>query len=321
MPSEIYRQKSWTVLGSPRNPKFTCMSTAYWRKKMELPGRVSFMDGNGDLPKTEVSTGSSTAEIYFNGAQVTHFQKKGEPPVLFLSRLSRFHSGAPIRGGAPIVFPWFGSREGQPMHGFARTAAWELKEIIPAADGTTTLKYALPDSAEASLSTKFTAVYNVTVGTTLGLELVITNDTVDQDFTFENCLHSYFHVGDINAVSVTGLKGCSYLDKCENYARKTQSAEHVKISQETDQVYLDAGSVMEIHDSSLARRIRIETTGAHSTVLWNPWIAKAQQMPDFGNDEYLRMICVESGNVADNRVTLPAGKSSSLRAVISTHPL
>jgi glucose-6-phosphate 1-epimerase len=297
------------------------MSTTYWRKKMELPGRVSFMEGNGELPKTEITTGASMAEIYFNGAHLTHFQKKGEPAVLFLSRLSRFESGSPIRGGVPVIFPWFGPREGQPMHGFARTTAWELKEIVAAPDGTTLLKFTLPDSAEASLSTKFAAEYNVTVGTTLGLELVVTNGSADQDFTFEACLHSYFNVGDINAVSVTGLKGVSYLDKCENYARKIQTSEHVKILRETDQVYLDTGSVTEIHDSSLGRRLRIETAGANSTVLWNPWIAKSQQMPDFGNDEYLRMICVESGNVADNRVTLPAGKSCSLRAVISTHPL
>ena len=297
------------------------MSTAYWRKKMEVPGRVSFMDGNGELPKTEISTGASTAEIYFNGAHLTHFQKKGEPPVLFLSGLSRFHAGTPIRGGVPIVFPWFGPREGQPMHGFARTTAWDLKEIIPASDGTTVLKFELPDSAEASLNTKFTAQYIVTVGSTLGMELVVTNESADQDFTFEACLHAYFLVGDINSVSVTGLKGLPYLDKCENYARKIQTAEHVKISQETDQVYLDSGNLIEIHDSGLGRRIRIETTGINSTVLWNPWIAKAQQMPDFGNDEYLKMICVEPGNVADNRVTLPAGKVASLRAVISTLPL
>jgi D-hexose-6-phosphate mutarotase len=44
-------------------------------------------------------------------------------------------------------------------------------------------------------------------------------------------------------------------------------------------------------------------------------------MPDFGGDEYLKMVCVESGNVADNRLTLPAGKSASLKIEISALPL
>jgi D-hexose-6-phosphate mutarotase len=44
-------------------------------------------------------------------------------------------------------------------------------------------------------------------------------------------------------------------------------------------------------------------------------------MPDFGGDEFQRMVCVESGNVADNRLTLPAGKSSTLQVEFSVLPL
>ena len=207
------------------------------------------------------------------------------------------------------------------MHGFARITTWELKEIAPLPDGAVTLRLSLPESAEAALWPKFSAEYLITVGETLGLELSITNHSTEQDFTFENCLHTYFWVGDINAVSISGLKGCTYLDKCENYARKRENADHIKITQETDRIYLDAPAAVEIHDSKLKRRIRVETSGAHSTVVWNPWVARAQQMPDFGNDEYSNMVCVESGNVADNRLTLPAGKSASLKVTLSTGAL
>ena len=44
-------------------------------------------------------------------------------------------------------------------------------------------------------------------------------------------------------------------------------------------------------------------------------------MPDLGTDEYQRMVCVESGNVGKNRITLAPGKSTVLRLVISTEPL
>jgi D-hexose-6-phosphate mutarotase len=56
-------------------------------------------------------------------------------------------------------------------------------------------------------------------------------------------------------------------------------------------------------------------------VVWNPWIAKSQAMPDFGNEEYHQMICVESGNVIENRITLAPGKSHALRVRIGSRPM
>jgi len=54
----------------------------------------------------------STAAIYKHGAHVSYFQKHKEAPLLFLSQCSRFAEEQPIRGGIPIIFPWFGHREG-----------------------------------------------------------------------------------------------------------------------------------------------------------------------------------------------------------------
>lgn len=297
------------------------MTTPHWQETQEIPGRVLFSEGNGDLPRLEINTAWSNAEIYLHGAHITHFQEKNGPPVLFLSQLSRFNEGTPIRGGIPVIFPWFGSREGEAAHGFARTQTWDLREVAQLPTGGVCLRLSLPDSPSAALFPKFSATYAVTIAKTLTAELTVVNLSQDQDFTFENCLHSYFTVGDISAVSVTGLKGVDYLDKTENFARKKERSEHIKITGETDRIYLDTIAAVEIHDSNLKRRIRVEKSGSSSTVVWNPWAAKAQQMPDFGGDEYQTMICVESGNVADNRVTLPAGKTSSLKIEISTLPL
>src|SRR5438105_223550 len=117
--------------------KRRCMANSKSEAKMGagLPGKVTFLDGRGELPMLEVSTAWSTAEIYVQGAHVTHFKKKNEPPFLFLSQCSRFAEGQPIRGGIPVVFPWFGPREGLSQHGFARLKQWELKEFAPAPDG------------------------------------------------------------------------------------------------------------------------------------------------------------------------------------------
>jgi len=297
------------------------MTTNQWQKSLEIPGRVLFTEGNGDLARLQINTAHSSAEIYLHGAHITHFQRTNEPPILFMSQLSRFQEGLPIRGGIPVIFPWFGSREGEAAHGFARAQTWELREVSQLAQGAVALRLTLPDSPSAALFPKFSVEYTVTVGQTLAAELTVANASQDQDFTFETCLHSYFCVGDIGSASVTGLKGVDYLDKTENFARKTERSEHIKISQETDRIYLDTAAPVEIHDSKWQRRVRIEKSGSLSTVVWNPWIAKAQQMPDFGNEEYQQMLCVESGNVADNRITLPAGKSCALKIEISALPL
>ena len=297
------------------------MATTKWQKAVEIPGRVLFSEGNGELPRLEINTAWSSAEVYLHGAHITHFQKKDEPPILFMSQLSRFSQGSPIRGGIPVIFPWFGSREGEAAHGFARTQTWELREVAQLPEGGVSVRLSLPDSPAAALFQKFCADYTITLCKTLTAELTVANLSPQQDFTFENCLHTYFTVGDINAVSVTGLKGADYLDKTENFARKTERTEHIKVSQETDRIYLDTTSPVEIHDSNLQRRIRVEKTGSLSTVVWNPWVDKSEQMPDFGGDEFKKMICVESGNVADNRVTLPAGKTAALKVEISALPL
>jgi glucose-6-phosphate 1-epimerase len=289
--------------------------------KPEALGRVTFLDGQGELPMLEISTAWSTAEIYLHGAHVTQFRKKDEPPLLFVSQCSRFNEGQPIRGGIPVVFPWFGPREGLGQHGFARVKIWDLKEFAPAPDGSVSVRFRLPDCPEASAFPPFTADYSVTVNQSLTLQLVVTNQSKDAEFTFENCLHSYFEVGDVTAISIHGLNGLSYLDTVAGCVEKTEASNSLRIASEVDRIYLNATGTVEILDPRLGRKIRVEKQGSASTVVWNPWIAKARRMPDFGDEEYARMICVESGNVASNSITLPPGGSSTLTVKLSSETL
>jgi len=291
------------------------------QKANESSGRVAFLDGRGELPMLEVITPWSTAEIYLQGAHVTHFKKKNEPPLLFLSQCSRFEKGQPIRGGIPVIFPWFGPREGMAQHGFARFKDWELKEFDRASDGSVSVRFHLPDYPEALAFSPFALDYTVRVSETLTLELMVTNKSDTEEFAFENCLHTYFEVGSIHSVAISGLKGTTYLDKVKNFAQSTENEEALKISEETDRIYLNTSSPVEILDSSLKRKIRVEKQASLSTVIWNPWSAKAQQMPDFGTEEFERMVCVESGNVASNQVRLPPGEATRLAVKLSSSSL
>jgi len=290
-------------------------------EKTQAPGRVMFLDGQGELPMIGISTMWSSAEVYLQGAHITNFRKHNEPPLTFMSQCSRFTEGQPIRGGIPVIFPWIGMSEGMGNHGFARVQTWELKEFAPAPDGSVSVRFRLPDCPEASSYPPFTADYVITVNEGLTLQLIVTNQAAEDSLTFENCFHTYFAVSDVTSISISGLKGASYLDKVANFAQRLETEDAIRISSEVDRIYLNTAGLLEIVDPRLGRKIRIEKQGSNSTVVWNPWVARSQQMPDFGNDEYQRMVCVEVGNVSSNEITLPPGRSSTLTARITSLPL
>ncbi|HEY1719050.1 MAG TPA: D-hexose-6-phosphate mutarotase [Verrucomicrobiae bacterium] len=291
-------------------------------KQFEIPRHIALASGNGGLPKIIVTTKTSTAEIYLHGAHVTHFQKNGEPPLLFLSRKSYCAPGKPIRGGVPVILPWFGNRDGEPAHGFARIAEWELVKTSAAPDGAVTLRFALPEIPGRDAWKNLRVEFVVTVSDTLTMELIATNDGCDEALEIENCLHTYFHVGDIGAVSIDGLRGAHYLDNAAggNGELKIQSESPLRIAKETNRLYLDTTSVVEIRDENLKRAIRVEKSGSNSTVVWNPWTT--QKLPDdFDPAEHKHMVCVESGNVKQNKISLAPGATSTLEVVLSSAPL
>ena len=95
----------------------------------------------------------------------------------------------------------------------------------------------------------------------------------------------------------------------------------MSFTQETDRVYLDTQSDCIIKDPGLSRQIRISKDGSDSTIVWNPWAEKAEQMGDMGDSGYLNMVCVESANAARNNVTIPPKGEHRLSVVYSVEPL
>ena len=290
-------------------------------RKFEISKHIAFVSGQGGLPKINIASKHGTAEIYLHGAHVTGFQKNGEPPLLFMSRLSEFTPGKPIRGGVPICFPWFGQREGDVAHGFARVTEWDLTKTSTTTDGAVTLNFRLPMTPDRAAWRPLRAEFIVTVSDKLTMELMVANDSADGAIEIENCLHTYFHVGDINQISITGLRGAPFDDFAAGVGgtRKVENDSVLRIMRETNRVYHDATGPVEIHDKKFRRIIRIKKSGSADTVVWNPWTT--QLMSDFDPAEHGRMVCVESGNVKQNKISLAPGKASTLRVELSSAPL
>lgn len=215
-----------------------------------------------------------------------------------MSRESRFEPGVPIRGGIPLVFPQFSKRGPLPQHGFARTQSWSVEEEGTDSSGAAFTQLSLTDSAATRelWPHPFRAELVVTLADTLTTTLRVTN-TEEAEFTFTSALHTYFRVGDVRQVRVEGLDGSSYLG-VEPGGEPREVAGPLRIESETDGVYAGVADRLRIRDGSLGRTIVMDKSGFPDAVVWNPWVDKARAMPDFGDDEYPMMLCVEPGAIA-----------------------
>src|SRR5262249_35801991 len=133
------------------------------------------------------------------------------PPAILQAeiRTSGSSPGKAIRGGIPIIFPWFGPNQharAAPQHGFARTTPWHLDGVETAGCEALTLTLSLGDVGSPFWPEPFRAIYRATFARTLSLRLAVQNRG-SHPITFEEALHSYFAVSDVTAVAIAGLAG------------------------------------------------------------------------------------------------------------------
>ena len=293
-----------------------------------LAGIAQVVAGQGGLPAVRVTAPAAEGLVYLHGAHVVSFKPRGGQEVLWISGKSMWEADKPIRGGVPICFPWFGPRKDapasppappSPVHGFARLRTWELESVRQEGDAVTvTLKLTSDDATRAVWPHEFVLRHRVTFGASLAMTLELTN-TDTHPLTAEEALHTYFGVGDVKQVTLTGLAGARYVDKTDALKEKPQEGP-VTIAAETDRVYLDTTSAVTIDDPANRRRTLIAKDHSRNTVVWNPWIAKAKAMADFGDDEWPEMICVETCNVGASAVALNPGQTHAMTVRISVLP-
>ncbi len=272
------------------------------------------------LRSLDLRGAAGEAKVYAHGAHVTSFCPTGLAPVLFLSQASKFAAGEAIRGGVPVIFPWFGDDpdgKGRPAHGFARRCAWQQVD-----DGGDPARaaFALHDDAttRSQWPHRFGLRLEVEVGAALSLSLRVENRGA-QAFRCEPALHTYLAVGDVRQVALHGLEGVRYKDKVAGMAERTHGHAPMTFVGETDRVFLGTEATCRVDDPLLARTLEVSKRGSRSTIVWNPWNAKAARMADLGVDAWPQFLCVESGNVADDALVLGPGESHVMAVQIAVH--
>jgi len=286
----------------------------------QLPDGVQLNEGRGGLRRLVIATKLAEAEIYLHGGHITHFQPREQKPMLFLSGKSWFEDGKPIRGGVPVCFPWFTTGlDGKqtPPHGFARLVDWELVSANQRDDGSieVQLKFASNESTRKQWDADFEVDFRISIGLALGMDFRVRN-TSSKPIRIEEALHTYLAVSDVRQVSVEGLANTRYSCTVPTPRNTTEGAAPIRIVEETDRIYWNTQSTCIVHDLGWKRRLIIEKTGSDTTVLWNPWIAKAKAMPDFGDDEWPYMLCIETCNVKECAVTIQPGQTHVMTAIV-----
>ncbi|MHC2146365.1 D-hexose-6-phosphate mutarotase [Pseudomonas sp. 210_17 TE3656] len=278
---------------------------------------------------------SDTAELLVaqQGAQVLSYQRIGEPPLLLLSEQATFKQGKSVRAGVPVCWPWFGKLERNPAavqamyhgedplaHGLVRGRDWQLLGIEGSGDSVRA-EFTLPETQGDLPGWPHNVELKLSI--VMGEQLTITLSSYNLDnvpVTISQALHSYFAVSDVREVVVEGVDGLSYIETLADWEQRTQQGD-LGFAGETDRIYLQTPEQLSIVDPNWNRRICLNSSGSRSAVIWNPWIARAAELPDMADDGWQRMLCIETANVWDDVVTLAPGATHSLSVSIASERL
>lgn len=251
----------------------------------------------GELPVIVVDHPVVRAAAALQGAHLIAWQPVGEDPVLWLSEATAFKRGTAIRGGVPVCWPWFGPA-GKPSHGFARISDFELVACDEDEHGVR-LDFRL--RGDERTKQFWPHDFELFIRFRLGRTCEITLEA-HGDYQSGGALHSYFNVGDVSGVNVSGL-GVPYLDQVTG-ADGSQSGV-LTFPGRIDRAYSDPDGVSRIEEPALGRVIEIRHHGNSDVVAWNPGPELSRSMADLTDEGYREFVCVETARVSHPMASAP----------------
>ena len=295
-------------------------------------------DTTGPSDQVVLKCGDSICGVYLFGATVFSWKPDGFDEKLWIAKQSIMDGVTPVRGGIPISFPQFAGQGTLPSHGLVRQAMWELQSSNVNSNNnnsgdsaTAVLKLCDSEVTRKSWNHSFVLLYTVTLTKlTLTVTLSIENTNNTDEFDFTACLHTYFKTANIRNCSISGLQNLSYFDKCNQIPNNIQTDEFLVIDDSVTTLdpnnYIDRTYSNVNSDTSGSRRVSLidsNSKGNNSqgckvvldisnsfinTVVWNPWVEgkKGSKGPDFDDDGYNTMVCIEPV-VSTTPITLKPG--------------
>lgn len=257
-------------------------------------------------PALVVEIDAARATLHLDGGHLTSWAPAGESDLLWLSPVSAVGAGEAIRGGIPLIGPWFGpGRDGAmpTKHGWLRSIRWELTSATLVEDDVLLELQTPADVAALSASATFR------IGRELSVDLSVT--AASRPLELEAAMHTYFAVGDVREIAIAGLQDAAYLDNTRGLAADVQHEKTLRLSGSTDRIYDVAGEVV-LDDEARGRRIVSSPRGTRKTVVWNPWDQLVTGMADIPDDGWPQFVCIEPAIAKDRFVALETGQSHTI---------
>ena len=206
-------------------------------------------------------------------------------------------TGSPIRGGIPVIAPAFAELlDGEPRHGWARTADWRVTT-----DGMGFNAQLVNDGLHLTLNVKERA-------DGMRTELHMRNESPDTR-RVQMGFHPYFLVDDVREVRVEGLAGVSVTDRFTD--RDSVQEGTLLIDAPVDRIFREARQVRIVDKQ---RVITVTPDGADATVVWNPGEA---DMKDVGPGEWSRFLCIEPAILGEDLNGVDLARDEQLRLAMT----
>lgn len=278
---------------------------------------IEFKLGHGGWPYavlTHADRSQITVSLY-GGHLLSWIQSDGKE-IFFLSERTAYEEGKAIRGGIPIIFPWFGSIPNQPKaHGFARSSMWSVSSTSSAAM-CPSVTLTLQDTEHTRAVWPYAFCFDLTyrLEDALIAHIKILNRST-QTLTAQCALHSYFAIDHIDTVKVSGLENYAFIDKTKESFPLTKSTDAALMFHGlVDRIYPSVhGAVSIISPPTL---LTINST-MPDFVTWNPGSIESAKLSDLSTDGFQKFVCVETGAI-QNFIALEPGQHWQGEQRIST---
>ena len=234
-----------------------------------------------------MSNSCCEAEVLLLGAQLVHFQRRGEHPLIWLSPRADLRDGNTTSGGTPVCWPWFGPHPTDALkgfHGYARLQEWVVEECTQEPRVShVVLRCEFP---EATLRLKLDC------GEALQMVLQTTN-TGQAALRFSAGLHPYLAVNAASQVEVTGLEGCAYYDRphdCHGVQEGPVRFGAPRVTRSFDRV---PGMVL-LQDSGWRRTLHFTPLNTGAVTVWNPGEEAVGGIATMVPGDQERFVCIEA---------------------------
>lgn len=285
-----------------------------------FPTGISATKDPGGRPALQLDGPGGRVLVALCGAQVLSWHR-GDRDVLWTASKPEYAPKKPVRGGVPVVFPWFGDHPTDkklPAHGFARTLDWR----VAAAEAGPRIVLATQDDEQTRALWPHAFGLRFTVSVQQGLQLALAiENRGSAPFRCEEALHTYFAVGDVHTATVHGLEGV----RCTETATAPETGWDAKaplhFRAETDRVFHGTPDRIELRAPALRRTVVLRSTNARSAIVWNPWPAKTAKLSQMAADDWTQFCCIETANAKSEALEVAPGSTHTMTLQLDVRDL